>query len=639
MRLLLFLPILLLPLAAHAATPEQTRMLFKELSTLAEQGNLGEANQQLAQLQDYPLYPYLIATNLAARLQQHPTPALGAAIAAFLRAHPELPPADNLRTQWLRSLGQRARWDALLTRVTDDDGTTLQCMATTAAIRTQALSHEQLVRKGLEFWRRGWSQPKACNPVFAWLEKNGELSNARIIERARLAVLSSNYGLAEYLAGKLPKPARAPIQRWLDVSRNPGNLHVIQQLPDSIAVHTLQHLAHLDLDGAAALIPKLAERLDLGANAVYEMQRYVSLLYAQNHRPEAIQSFAKLDASRLDDFARSWQARAAIQQRQWQLLLADIEAMPAAQANDNEWRYWRGRALVALGEQQAGQKIWRDLAQKRAFYGYLAADRLGLDYRLDPNPLSIDPDTRTILASMPGLRRARELLALDRRTDARREWYWAIDDMSVSQLRQAALLARDWDWYPMAIITLARSDYWDDLTIRYPLHYQQQAIRAAARNNLSPAYVLAIMRTESLFMPAIHSGAGAIGLMQLMPATARGVAADIGLARPTTSALETPALNIRLGTHYLRAMLDHFDGHLALATGAYNAGPNAIERWLPETTTPVDIWIANIPYTQTRHYVERVMKHMTAFQARMGRDVTRLLDRLAPIPPANTFDF
>lgn len=638
MRFLILLSSLLLPLAANAATAESARTLFKELTTIAQQGRLGQAADRLAQLRDYPLYPYLIAADLAARLRQQPTPALDARIAAFIQAHPDLPPAKSLRTQWLLSLGERQHWEALLDRVTEDDGTTLQCMATTAAIRTDGLSEAQLRDRALEFWLRGWSQPKACNPVFAWLENNGELTNARIIERARLAVLASHYGLAEYLADKLPAEARAPIDRWLNVSRNPGELHVVPELADSIAVHVLKRLAHLDLDGAAALIPELAERLDLSDRAIYEMRRYVSLLYAQNHRPEAIASFARLDPSRMDDFARSWQARAAILQRRWRILLDNIKAMPAAQANENEWQYWRGRALVALGNQKAGHEIWRQLAQKRAFYGYLAADRLGLDYRLDPNPLSIDANTRSILASLPGLRRAHELLALERRTDARREWYWAIEDMSALQLRQAALLARDWGWYPMGIITLARSDYWDDLTIRYPLHYQQEAIQAARRNHLEPAYVLAIMRTESLFMPAVHSGAGAVGLMQLMPATARQVAAEIGMRRPNTAMLETPAVNIRLGTHYLRAMLDHFNGYIALATGAYNAGPNAIERWLPDSTTPADIWIANIPYTQTRHYVERVMKHMVAFQARMGRDITRLLKQLPPIPAADQFD-
>lgn len=638
MRLLLFLSALLLPVTVNAATVEQTRALFKELSDIAHQGDLAEASARLARLEDYPLYPYLIAANLEARLQEQPSRALDAEIAAFIDAHPDLPPAAGLRYDWLQSLAERERWDMVMARVTKDDSTTLQCLATTAAIRTDAQSYAQLVERGLEFWHRGWSQPPACNPVFAWLQEHGELTNARVIKRARLAVLSSNYSLAEYLAGKLPEQARTPIQRWLNVSRNPGDLHVIQQLRDDIAVHAFKHLAHLDNDGAAALISELDERLGLGAQAVYEMRRYVSLLYAQNHRPnKALKWFAKLDNARMDDFAHSWEARAAILLRNWEALLAAIDSMPAEQAGSNEWRYWRARALAALGEHERARQIWQELSDKRAYFGYLAADMLGLNYNLDPDPLPVNEQMRAHIAARPAIRRAHELRALGRLTDARREWYRTLDELSEKQLRQAALLARDRGWHSMGIITLARSDYWDDLSVRYPLHYLEEAKRAARRNNLSPAYVLAIMRTESLFMPGVHSPAGAIGLMQLMPATADQVAAELGLSDPTSTTLETPSVNIRLGSHYLRAMLNRFNGHLALATGAYNAGPNAIARWLPETITPADIWIANIPYTQTRHYVERVMKHMVAFQARMDREITRLEERLPPIPPASEF--
>lgn len=636
MRLTCFLLALLLPPAILAGTSQEARALFKELSEIAHRGELASNQARLAQLEAYPLYPYLLAADLRARLRQQPGRGLDAEIAAFVDEHPDLPPAQGLRAAWLKSLGERQRWSLLQARVTDDDGTTLQCLATTATIRTQSADRANLIERGLTFWHHGHSQPEACNPVFAWLEANDALTDEHIIERARLAVLENQHNLAEYLARKLPDEARAPIRRWLNVARNPGDLHTVSDLRADIAVHAFKSLAHRDLDGAAALVPDLAERLDLDDQAAYEMRRYVALLYAQNHRSEALEWFESLDDSRMDDFAHAWEVRAALLQQNWDAVLATIDAMPAEQAGEEAWRYWRGRALDANGERDAAHRIFRELAGERSYHGYLAADRLKQSYQLNRRSLGTDDNTRTALATHPAFRRARELLALDRRTDARREWYAAIEDMPKPRLQQAALLARDWGWHPMSIITLARSDYWDDLSVRYPLHYRNSAVKQAHRNDLDPAYVLAVMRTESLFMPTVRSSAGAIGLMQLMPGTARRVAADLDMPRPDTAALKTPATNIRLGSRYLRTMLDRFDNHLALASGAYNAGPNRIERWLPEETMAADIWIENIPYTETREYVQRVMAHMTIFQARLDNKIVPLAERLSPVPAAGS---
>jgi len=157
--------------------------------------------------------------------------------------------------------------------------------------------------------------------------------------------------------------------------------------------------------------------------------------------------------------------------------------------------------------------------------------------------------------------------------------------------------------------------------------------QASADNNLDPAYVLAIIRTESLFQPTAHSPAGARGLMQLMPGTADLVAHSLGEPPPETAQLYDPATNITLGSRYLRDMLNNWSGNIALATASYNAGPNKIAQWLPDDTTPPDIWISNIAYTETRKYVKNVMSHMTVFQHRLHETVVPLNQRIEAIRP------
>ncbi len=638
MRLFTTLCALLLTTGAQALSPEAARELFRDLEAAVARGELAEQQDALVKLADYPLTPYLLADDLRRRLRRAPEPVLDDQIDAFLAEHEPMPPVESLRRAWLDSLAERGRWSRLLEQVRDDDGTTVQCHATLARIRLGRENPATLTEQALAFWHRGYSQPEACDPVFAWLDQRGELTRDRIIERARLAVLADQTGLARYLARQLPDDRQGPIPRWLDAAANPGELRQIADLDGDIAVHVYKKLALRDLEGAGDILPGLAQRLDLDAAQRHEMQRWTALLHAQGHNDEALVWFDRLDPARTDDFARGWHVRSAIRQQAWDAALRVIDAMPAAQQEEEEWRYWRARSLAATGRREAAERLYAALAGERSYHGYLAADRLDLPYDFNRNPLSRDADSQRRLQTIPALQRARELRALEREYPARAEWRLGTRELAPAMLEQAALMAHDWGWHPLAIITLADSDYWDDLEIRYPLHLRDAATTAAENSGLDPAMILAIMRTESLFMANAHSPAGAIGLMQLMPATARRVARDLGEARPGIADLETPATNLRLGTHYLDQMLDRFDRQPALAMAAYNAGPHRVDRWLPETTMPADIWVENIAYTETREYVKRAFSHLIVFRMRLDQPVGRLSDRMPPVPAARQLE-
>ena len=142
---------------------------------------------------------------------------------------------------------------------------------------------------------------------------------------------------------------------------------------------------------------------------------------------------------------------------------------------------------------------------------------------------------------------------------------------------------------------------------------------------LDPAFVLGLMRQESSFDAAALSPAGARGLMQLMPATAREVARSVGEPMTLPALTEDPQLNMRLGTAYLAGLVNQFGGALPLAIAAYNAGPNRVTEWLgvngdprvPNGVTMID-WIELIPFNETRNYVQRVLENMVVYRARSG---------------------
>lgn len=607
------------------------RLLFRAVMVDARAGTLEQGDPRLDALRGYPLFEYITAADLRQQLDSHPGAALDERIAAFIDNNPDLPPAQRLRDPWLESLGERGRWQQVLTHTKPSDDTADQCRVVHARIELKQSPRAN----ALALWRVGRSQPDTCNPVFKWLDEQGLLTPDEIMKRARLSLLSGHYGLVRYLAGKLPANLAAITEQWLAVAEQPASLRYARSLPDDILAYAFKRYALQDWEAAAELYPTLVERLQPGPQARYEMQRYIALLYAQDQQPEALIWFARLDDPRMDDHTRAWEVRAALWQRRWPLVIDAIRAMPPAQANEEVWRYWLGRALRETGATQQANKILAPLATHRSYHGYLAADLLGQPYSFNERPLPPHPKARARVLALPSLARASELQALGEDWLFRLEWNEVTDDLDQTELREAARIAAERGWYSRAIITLARGDYWDALDIRYPTPHLAAVKRAAGANDLSPAYVLAIMRTESLFQPAVVSPAGAVGLMQLMPATARLVARRHDMNTPSTSSLRLPATNIRLGTRYLRAMQDRFGGNLALATAAYNAGPNAVERWLPrDGDLPPEIWIANISYTETRDYVERVMAHMTVFQHRLSGDVVPLDERLAPVQPS-----
>jgi soluble lytic murein transglycosylase len=148
---------------------------------------------------------------------------------------------------------------------------------------------------------------------------------------------------------------------------------------------------------------------------------------------------------------------------------------------------------------------------------------------------------------------------------------------------------------------------------------------------LDPAVALGIMRQESNFDTAAVSPSGARGLMQLMPATAEAVARQLDIDESEAALTTDPDLNMRLGSGYLRQMLEIFDGSLPLAVAAYNAGPRRVQEWLAQNgdprVGPVDMidWIEQIPIGETRNYVQRVLENVTIYRARRGEATPTLL--------------
>ena len=618
--------------------PEADPAGFRAAERALQTGDRTAFASLLEGLRDDPLYPYL----RFAALDADPAAATDGAIEALLAEFPATPPAERRRAAYVKRLAAAGRWADLVRVYRDDDDSAEQRCLYLRALMETGQADEALTAARLEpLWLVPRPQPAACEPLFAAWRARGGLDTALVWRRIRLAMAAGETALARQLGTRLPAAERPWLERWLAVQARPALVLEAQQetgqpaashpLAAAILADGIGRLARSDPRGAAgafesgrASLAADQAALDAAAAAVGR-----ALTAAADPRGLAIWD---LMSARVDNLeAQELRLRAAIGRGDWARVAAWVQRMPDLTEKRDRWLYWLGRAQSALGDETAAGASFAQAARNRSFWGFLAADRLGLPYHLESRPVPAEPERVRRLSEAPALARIVALRRLGREADMRREWRTLTRGLAAPDLLAAALVAQALGWYDQAIFTLKRADYWDDLQLRFPLGYRDLVEEQARQTGLAADWVYGVLRQESVFNASVASAAGALGLMQLMPATARQVAVQLGLPAPAPTAILDPELNIRLGANYLAQLRDRF-GHAALVTAAYNAGPQRVVRWLPARDTAADLWIAAIPYEETRGYVERVLAYRVIYRARLGLEPERLSDLLPPVP-------
>ena len=584
------------------------------------------------ELGDHPLFPYVELARIEADLPR----VTESEIEAFLGRYDGEPVTFRLQRRWLRQLAGRREWRKFIEWYSEGPSSDLQCHHARALLETG--DEAGALSAAGKLWMWGRSRPKACDPVFAvWLESD-RFSPELAWERIELAMARGSIRLVRYLERFLGPADRRLAAAWRVVHKNPRRVATIEldgepSRAEAVLVHGLERLARRDPAAAARAFAKVEARTEFGDAARARIARRIGLSFASRHDPQAIDWLWRVDAAHADEHVLRWRAAAAALHSRWDKVIEGIASMSDEERDRERWRYWRARALEATGKGDEARAGFESLARERDYYGFLAADRLGTEYRFNHRPLEVAAETIEQVAAMPAVRRALELLALDRRLEARREWHTLTRDLDEEALKAASWIARCRDWYGRAILTIARTPERDDLELRFPVLYRDIVESASSRRNLPPATVYAFIRQESAFMADARSPAGALGLMQIMPRTGRALMRKTGRKLHRRSQLLVPNLNVDLGTYYIRSLLSRTGGRFVLAMASYNAGPHRVRGWLPaEGEIEAAVWIDNIPFTETRRYVRRVLAYSAIYEHRLGGQPTRLNERMPPVP-------
>jgi len=614
------------------AAPEPSDEDFLAAKAAFDRGQRTRVEALAPKLAGHVLEGYVEYWQLSLRLDTAGTDE----VQAYLGKWGESPLADRLRADYLKVLGKRADWVAFGAMYPPPAGEDVELACYGIQYRRMQEGSAALAA-AKPLWFTAQTSPDSCEPLFAALIASGELSAADRRARFRLAAEAGNVRLARVIAEDLPLDSRIPTRDLMAVERDPARALAKDEFAvkarggRELLLYALERAARNDAAGIRGAWEKQRERLPV-ADRLYGNAR-IAYHAARQLQPRANEWYREAVGAPLTDVQHAWRVRAALRAGSWPDVEAAIAAMPASQAQEPAWRYWKARALAVKGRTTEADAIYGALAGEFHFYGLLAAEALGQRSEPVSDPARPTPAELALFGAQPGIRRAVKLAELDMRSESQREWLYVVRGRDDEGLLLAADYARRAGLYDRAINTADRTKERHDFGLRYPMPFREHFAAAARDQAADEALLLSVARQESRFARDIVSSAGAVGLMQLMPPTARWVAKQMGRSDYRSSQIAELAINTQFGAFYFKYWQDRLEGMPALAAAAYNAGPNRAQAWRNGAPLEGAIWVESIPFNETRDYVKKVLANAMFYARELDQPYVPLSKRLGTVPP------
>jgi len=636
---LLSLPLLLAHFALAAPTLDERFLAAREAFRLGERAKLESIAPEL---KGYELDVYVDYWRLLADLKDADT----AHIAGFLSRNEKAYVAEKLRGEWLKLLGKKQSWsnfESEYAKLEQPDQEVL-CYALQSR---RSRGDASMLDEAMPLWLTLLEPPEPCYPVLealivekrvladaVWLRirhqfEANKMAAARYSMNYLPASQTPEAKVAEAVADKpLPWLAKLPASFWSGVASNAS----LNRMHRELAALAISRIARNDPRLAAEQLGKIEGRLQAGEKAWAWNQ--IAWQAAQRHLPETLDWYRQSGGEApLSDEVAQWKVRAALRVQNWETVRSVIEKMPISLAGQPVWIYWLGRAYRAGGKAEEANTLFKKISAQPNFYSNLADDELERPIVTPPKAVAPSQAEMSEASANPALQRSLALLRLNLRIEGIKEWNWALRDMSDRQLLAASEVAQRANIYDRAIAAADRTKSEHDYSLRYLAPFGEQVRTAAKKQSLDDAWVYGLMRQESRFITTAKSNVGASGLMQLMPATAKWVAAKIGLKDFRQTQVNDTETNVLLGTTYMRLVLESLDNHPVLASAAYNAGPGRARRWRADRPLEGAIYAETIPFSETRDYVKKVMSNSVYYSALFDGKPQTIKHRLGVIAP------
>ena len=610
----------------------EQRQIFLDLTQMLQSGEIENVAARSKELNGYPLKEYFDYLLLRKQIGVATVPA------DYLDQVAGLKEDKRLHRRLLGAIKNRSvelsRWGDYKKVSAAENAPVHPCDDLLAGFKNG--SPKSFNKASRELWVDTGRHTKNCDKAFSSLLSaapdvpTGALWR-RTVKLIKRGDLDSARQLLKYFNRRDGKVVRA----WIDSSSQPEELLPSEVMRgDSIhhreiATMLLQRWARKDLPAATAFWRTGAKRFGFGDDSIQKTLAKYAVLAAKRNIPEADAQLAGVVANR---DVRYWRVRRALQDRDWKRCIVRLDELTAKEQGQPRWQYWRARCTEALGFRSAATGMYKSIADEFEYYGFLAADRLQQNYVIKTTVPLVNETESKRLENSPAITKAVEYFLADLPWEGRREWNRAMKGSTKAGFLAAAYLAESLGWHDRALDAANTAGESDVLALMFPVAHSSHVRRMADRFSVPREFVYGVMRQESRFISDIKSPAGAVGLMQLMPATAKQMGESLGVKAPAWKLTESE-LNIQLGTKYLNHVLNRFDDNIALAAAAYNAGPSRVKRWVADRPLPIDLWVETIPFDETRTYVQAVVFN-TVVSEWLLRDgsVTRINDRMKDLP-------
>ncbi|MBU3739371.1 MAG: lytic transglycosylase domain-containing protein [Rhodoferax sp.] len=630
---------------AQAAAPARVKVaqddVLLEMSQAFRQGDRKRLSALLPRAQGHLLEPWAAYWELRARLDT----ASASEVREFFRRYAGTYQEDRLRNDWLLVLGQRrdaAGFADELSRYRMNDDREVRCYAVGLAADLPSAEGVSEIRR---LWLAQREADEGCQFAAQRLHAAGRLTDQDVWRKARLALENNRTKAARQAVDLVVADAAKTVDEVISSpSRYLAKRVVATGRTREWVTLALVRLAASDPEQAASLLEN-----HWSVHLTPEQRSWawgaIGRQAAQRLSPEASDHFAKARSSDLGDEHLAWKTRAALRLGRWREVQAAIVSMSPEARKDSTWVYWLARAQLHTAKSESERaeplRALQSIAGMRGFYEQLAQEELGQKIVLPERPESPTAEEREAARQNPGLQRALAAVALGLRSDGVREWNYTTNlhqrgGMGDRELLAAAELACEREVWDRCINTSERTRSLVDVAQRFPTPHRDAVLSRAQQIGLDPAYVYGLIRQESRFVMDAQSGVGASGLMQVMPPTARWTARKIGLTDFKPHQLTDRDTNIAIGTGYLKLVLDDFAGSMPLAAAAYNAGPSRPRSWRGQSGAPTleaAIWAENVPFSETRDYVKKVLANTTVYAALLSGQPQSLKARLGQVGP------
>lgn len=599
----------------------EQRIKYQKIKQLLHNNKIDIAMNLTKKIKNYPLYPDLQSYFLLKNIKNENLKNIN----NFFKKNPNLSQLELIKESFINVLAQRHNWKELL-KFSPKKPNNLNASCNWYYAQLNYGNKKKALIGIKNLWVQSNKLPVKCKKIILIWQSIERISIDIILERLYLAMKSKNSSLVRSLIKNLyiydTKLSLLMINLWdhPETLINYAKLKKPNNMNKKFIILAFKNLSSQNVNLARSIIPVLL-KIHLNKFDKQKLQEIITwkLLESDSNNKEHNWFDNVIKRSKSVKLIER-RIRFAIYRNNIYDINYWINKLPKHIQQKSEWQYWKADALIKLKFKKKGLSILKKLLFKQDFYSMVAAQRLHINYPIKIKKLSFNINNFKPYQ----LSRINELMYWGSNILAIHEWNNFVKKQNVITKQKLAFYANKKHWWNLSVNAIIYAKTWNNLKERFPLAWHKYYHLFTKNKNIDKEYAMSIARQESAWNPYAFSQAGAMGLMQIMPITARDIIKIYKMnILIQNNQLFNPLVNIKIGTQYLEYLYNKTGKNRILCSVAFNAGLSRLRRWKDKSNGMLDAiaFIETIPFYETRNYVKNVLVYNVYYNYLIGKSI------------------